>query len=274
MTNMNQPVRVQEDGFLIETTRDSNLTGVGLRGHINVYAQSATQQFPLGTKIIRGDQVFRYCKAGEALTIATPLQSAAAAHAEQDDDIVCGAAAAAGAYTVEVTSTANLDTSPNDTANNFAEGYLFVNDEAGEGQCYKIKSNEALSGTDNATFTLYDPIITALTTVSQLGLAKNPYKDVIKSAAVVTGMFIGVPLIAVTSGYYFWAQTGGVAPVVAHAAVAKGTAVIVGTTAAKADPIAANSVDADGATEVVIGYPITPGAADTETFLVFLTGDR
>jgi hypothetical protein len=185
-----------------------------------------------------------------------------------DDDIVVGAVSAIGATTVTLTSTANLAAAPLSTADGIAEGYLYANDEAGEGQCYKIKSHAALSGTANSVFTLYDPLTVAFTTSTQVGLAQNPYANVIATAAVLTGMCVGVAPIAVTASYYFWAQTGGPCAVIPQAAIALGTWVVVGTTAAKADPAAAVT------TEVIIGYPLTPGVADTESFLCFLTLDR
>jgi hypothetical protein len=238
----------------------------------NPYAESAMQLFPLGTRLIRGSQEWQYCKAAAVAlaTLGTPIQSAAAIHAEADDDIVVGAASAIGDYTVTLTSTANLAAAPLTTKDGFKDGYLIVNDEAGEGQMYKIKSHEAASGTSNFVVTLYDPLTVALTVASQVGLHQNECANVIASAAVVTGVFIGINLIAITASYYFWAQCHGPAPVNAHAAVAKGTGVIIGTTAAKGDPEAANSVDADGATEMLIGYPMTPGVADTEKFMVYL----
>jgi hypothetical protein len=65
----------------------------------------------------------------------------------------------------------------------------------------------------------------------------------------------------------FWAQTRGPCAVVPQAAIALGTEVVVGTTAAKANPAAAAT------TELKIGDPMTPGVADTEAFLCFLTID-
>jgi len=246
-----------EDSILMEATTP------------NPYAESATQLFPLGTKMIQGERVWRYCKnAATALNIAAPLQSAATVHAEMDDDIVVGATAAIGDYIVSLTSTTNLAAAPLSTTDGIAEGYLIVNDAAGEGQMYKIKSHALFSGTAKSLFTLYDPLTIALTTSSQVGLIQNPYANVVASKAVMTGMFVGVPLIAVTLSYYFWSQTGGPAPVLANAAVALGTSVVVGTTAATADPGAAAT------TEVIIGYPLTPGITPTEYFMVFLTGDR
>lgn len=263
-----KPLSVNEDGILLIPSFDTEATTVG-GGVVDVWAESATQKYELGAKAVRGCEVWRYCKAGgTGLNIAAPVQQAKAAHAEQDDDIVCGAAAAIGATAVEVTSTANLDTAPNDSANDFAGGFLIVNDEAGEGQCLRIKSNEALSGTADSTFNLYDALTVALTTSSQLGLVRNPYYKVIATEAVVSGMVIGVPQIAVTANYWFWCKTGGPAAVVVQAGISLGDEVVVGTTAAKANARTASD------TEITIGQAMTPGVADTESCIVFLTLDR
>jgi len=237
----------------------------------NSYAENATQQFPLGTKLIQGERVWRYCKNSSAAltTLGTPLQSAARIHAEADDDIVLGVTASIGDYDISLTSTTNLATSPLSTANGFAEGYLYVNDSTGQGQTYKIKSHEAASGTNQFIVTLYDPLTVAVTAAaSEFGIVQNSYANVIATAAVLTSMCVGVNPIAVTASYYFWSQTGGPAAIACNAAVALGTSVVVGTTAAKADPGAAAT------TEVLIGYPLTPGVTTDDHFLVFLTLDR
>lgn len=264
----NRTIRMSSEGFVLTPTCSQWDHAAG-DTHPNPWATSSVQLFPLGSKLQRGEEIWRYCKAGATgLGIAAPVQQAKAVHAEQDDDIVCGAAAAIGAYTVEVTSTANLDGSPNDEANDFAEGFLIVNDEAGEGQCLRIKSNEALSGTANSTFTLYDPLTVALTTSSQLGLVRNPYYKVIATEAVVSGIVVGVPQLAVTATYWFWCKTGGPAAVDMNAACALGTYCVVGTTAAQADPAAAVT------TELILGNMMTPGVTDGEKAIVFLTLDR
>jgi hypothetical protein len=235
----------------------------------NPYAESATQQFPLGTKLIQAERVWRYCKAGATgLNIGAPISSAPAVHADQQEDIASGVAAAIGAYVVSLTSTANLDGAPNDVKDTFKEGYLHVNDAAGQGQCYKIKTNEAFSGTAESLFTLYDPLTIATTTSSQFGLVMNPYKNVVVCPTAATmGWPCGVPGIAVTALYYFWSQTGGPASVVPQEAIALGNYAVVGTTAGKVNIISAVT------TEFIIGWPLTPGIADTEEMMIFLTLD-
>lgn len=257
---------MNRDGCVLALPNVAEMSELYQSYPLDVHGESATPLFPLGTMMRRGEQVFVYCKnGGGALAAGVPLQGAIAVHAEQDDDIVVGAAAAIGATEVEITSTANLDGSPNDEADNFAEGYLVVNDLAGEGHLYKIKSNEALAGTADSTFTLYDPIKVALTTASQVGLIRNPFAGVIATAAVATRHFVGTAPAAITVAYYFWAHHKGPAPAVAANAIALGTYVVVGTTAASVDPGAAAT------TELIIGYPITPGITAGETCIVYLT---
>ena len=249
-------------------TEVAGLYTVPKAGRIDPLTISATQQYPLGSLLIQGYRKWRYCRAGTSgLNIAAPVQQATFVNAEQDDDIVVAAAAAVGAKSVWLTSTANLDGSPNETANNFAGGFLVVNDETGKGQCKMIKSNGAFGVTLDSEFELYDALTIALDTSSQVGVIKCPYNHVIATAAPVSGMLVGIPQLAVTASYYFWCQTFGPAACVAHAAIAVGTRVVVGTTAALADP------EASAVAELTLGDPMTPGIANTETFIVFLRLD-
>ena len=232
---------------------------------IDIWEESATQQFPLGSKLYRGEQQWHYCYNGAVTGVAgAPVQSAAAVHADQDDDIVTGAAAAAGDYTIELTSTADLDTGVLATAGGLTGGYIIINDEAGEGHLYKVADHEIFSTTDNSTITLYDPLKVALTVASQVGVIPSPFYGVIATTAVCTRMVLGCYPFAVTASYYFWLPTGGPAACVAHAGIAVGDLVVAGTTAAKADPAAALT------TESLIGWAMTPAIADTESFIVYI----
>jgi len=236
----------------------------------NPYAESAYQQFPLGTKLVNGERVWRYTKnAAVALNIGAPIQQAKPVHAEQDDDIAVGAIFAIGATVISVTSTANLAAAPWSTKDGGAEGYIYFNVAAGLGQCYKIKGHDAFSGTSEIPITLYDPLTIALTASSKAGLVQNPYANVLATEAVVSGVCVGVPGIDVTASYYFWSQTGGPAAVACNTTIALGTYAVVGTTAAKADPSAAVT------TELPIGIMITPGVTGgADHALIFLTLDR
>ena len=263
------PIRMDENGFVLIPALDTEVENINhSHNNIDVLAQTSTQEYPLGSLLIRGYEKWRYCKAGSTgLNISAPVQMPKAVHAEQDDDIVVAAAAAIGAKAVWLTSTANLDGAPNNVANSFAGGFLIVNDVTGQGQCLMIKSNAAFSTTEDSEFELYDALTIALTTSSQVGLIKNPYNGVIATEAPVSGLCVGVPQLAVTASYYFWCKTGGPAAVVAQAAAALGSHVVIGEVAAKVNTM---GNDNDG---LILGVPMTPGVADTEQFIVFLTLD-
>ena len=252
-TNYNFPIE-SNNGYILHFPRNNDGIYSLSSALADPFAQSSSQKFPLGTMLIDADRKWMYCKAGATCGISIPVQSAAAAHAQQDDDIVTGQIAAIGATSVELVETDDLDTSPNDEANDFKEGYLIVNDEAGEGQLRKIISNDAFGpDEEDCTFNLYDELLVALSTGSECGLIRSPYYRVLPTKAVLTGKVIGVPLLDITDDYYFWCQCAGPAPIDMNAAVALGTKVVLGTTAASADPASCDT------TEITIGEMMTPG---------------
>jgi len=248
-----------------------------LQGYpVDHLAESATQLFPLGTKLIQGERVWRYCKnSAAALTIVgSPIQSAASVHSDIDEDLVVaassGEAYAIGSYDITLTNTTNTDAAPWTTANGGKDGYVYVNGGTGIGQCRKIKSHEAATDSAVMKITCYEPWNVAPVAAStECGLVQNPYANVVVSGADVTNQTpIGVNPIAVTASYYFWAQSGGPAAVVCHAAIAYGTYAVTGTTAGQIDPAAAVT------TEYVVGYMMTAGIKASDHAMVFLLLDR
>ena len=260
---------MNRDGYVIMLPNVQNMAELLQTNPPDPYAESASQLFPLGTKLIQGERVWRYALAGASgLNIGEVQQQAAGIHAEADDDIAIGAASAIGVNTASITSTANLATAPLSSVDGFAEGYVYFNIAAGLGQCYKIKSHPAASGTDECLLTLYDALTIALTTSSKAGIAQNPFANVIVAAAVVSGRPVGVPGIAVTAAYYFWCQSGGPAAVAVNTTIALGTEAVAGTTAGKVDPAAAFTG------EIKIGDMMTVGqTGGADHAMVYLTLD-
>ena len=118
-----------------------------------------------------------------------------------------GVFTAAGAGSTEISVT---DATLSSVAlNHYAGGYL---GNITNGEQYRIKSNTAASS-NLVTFTLYDGIATAVAATDDYMLYGGPYNGVI-TATVAGGAYdrvVGVNPIAVTSGYYFWLQTRGIA---------------------------------------------------------------
>ena len=179
--------------------------------------ETSSQKQKLGTRAVLPDgRVFYYAQnSSAAITTAGQIVDGIAAVAAHDGDLAT-AALAAGSLTV--TTTTSLTT----TKDQYADGYLFVNDNAGQGEVYRVKSNTAVTATAGCEITIdeSDGIRTAFTTSTEFGLMYSPYKGVkiIDGDGTMTTGPIGVTPIPVTASYYFWAQTSGPAAVLSGAA--------------------------------------------------------
>jgi hypothetical protein len=176
-------------------------------GDEKVTSTTADLGLTIGTRMILPDgRVFRYAFSNGAAGAGTGVQSSAAL-ANHDSDLVVTAAAAVGAKSASVTLGATAA-----AEDLYANGYLLVNDEAGEGHVYKIRQHDAIGSGGTGTINLMDgdTIVVALTTSSQVGLVANPYMHVIPSpGGAQTGRTVGFTTAAVADNSYFWAQTWG-----------------------------------------------------------------
>ena len=165
---------------------------------------------PLGSVLYYGDRVFRYGKVGGvALTAGKLVQTIVGTKADHQD-LAPTANVAAGEYAISV-ETAGTDL----TLNQYAGGYLFVNDAAGEGQCLKIASNPAHdhSSDPSVVITCHDALATAITTSSKVSLMSDPWSGLVVAPAAETGAVMGVPVVDMALSAYGWFQTYGPAAV-------------------------------------------------------------
>lgn len=171
----------------------------------SLFAQSSTQQEMMGTPRIcsRTGRKYRYAYAGEALAVGKMSYMAEATSNHVNKSVA--SAAAIGDYEVTVTVGATAV-----TANSYRNGFLHVNDGTGQGHQYLISSNTYCAASGNTVVTLAEPIRVALvaSATSEVSLIANPWSSVTQSTTEESGS-AGIPPIAVTSGYYFWCQTGG-----------------------------------------------------------------
>jgi len=185
-----------------------------------IYEESATQKAELGRRICVGDRVYRYAYAGGVALLPGKLVYPAALTPEIDKNPL--AAVAAGKYEVTIVTAA--------AQTNMAEGYLCVNNDGGEGMLYRIKTAVANATTSTSTdLVLYDPIVTALATTTEVILMSSMYYDLDLSAAI-TDTVAGIAPIPVTANYYFWCQTWGPCLALGTAATAAGSIVVPHTT--------------------------------------------
>ena len=205
---------------------------------------AAARGIPLGQRAVINDRVFRWTRNGATALSTARLCQESVIVSGHGGDVVVQAAAAVGARTVTITNNTTAM-----TANMYAGGYMWGNDEAGEGPGYRIKSHPAIAATANGVITLEDDdtIRVALTTVSQVGFRRNLYDSVVVNPTTPTGVPVGVTCLAITADYYFWLQTWGPAAVLGNGTLIVGYMVSPGaTTAGSVDVYPLNSVDGSG----------------------------
>jgi hypothetical protein len=182
----------------------SELTGLPQAYPQGLLEESTIQQANLGAIAFDSQgRKYRYCKAGATALVPGKLQQSPAEVANHTNEAVA-AAAAVGATQVTITLGATAA-----TANQYAEGLLVINDAAGEGETYRIKSHPAADASAALVVTLDDSIRTALTTSSEATLVANKYNGVIVHPTTSSGVPVGVAILDITAGSYGWVQDGG-----------------------------------------------------------------
>jgi hypothetical protein len=191
--------------------------GFGSIGGISqgIYEESSAQNGPLGASLEFDDgRKYRYTKSAAGITIGNACSSDYSDGLLAELDSTTTVSATAGNDYFSLTGSGSQFST---TANFYAGGYIVFTDGTGAGQCYRIKSHTTASS-DKITFYLYDALVTAPVAATGVMIVGNPFGAVLtadgtSSGAATDSWVVGVNPIAITSGYYFWAQTRGVAAV-------------------------------------------------------------
>lgn len=218
------PVIREEDGqILTYGPPDNLLSGLGPRGVLGINdildADDTIQKFPLGTEVKIGDRLFRYAKAGGvALAVGKLMQMVVpiAGHIDEAVDVPV-----AGGLVVSFTPT-----STNITADQYANGYLYVNDDTGEGYAYRVKSHPAITAAAAGNITLWEDIRLAFGAAATCTLVTSKYDAVIVHPSPPTAMVVGVPTRAITASRWFWMQIKGPVPILTDGTVVIGEYVV------------------------------------------------
>ena len=178
-------------------------------GTVDPYTSGASQLFPLGSRLLYGNTVYRYGRLGSGAVTAGKCVTHAASIAHHFD-LTPTANVAAGETAISL-ETAGTDL----TLNQYAGGYLYVNDAAGEGQMLRIKSNPVHdhSADPSVIITCYDDLATAITTSSRVTLIADPNSALIGQAATTTGATMGVTVVDIAATHYGWFAVSGPATV-------------------------------------------------------------
>lgn len=163
-----------------------------------------------------GTRMFALSKAGGALSAGQITEPVAvtANYATRTLSVVVAQ------YATQVTITLGTTAS----ADAFIGFWLVVTDGTGKGQgAYYVTGNTAAtSGNSNVTVvTVQGAVNVALDATSVVGLYPNQEITTIQHTAVVAIPCAGAPVIAVTSGNYFWNQVQGMASILSDGAISK-----------------------------------------------------
>ncbi len=216
-------------------------------GTVDPFTSGLTQLFPLGSRLLYGNTVYAYGRlAAVAVTAGKCVTHAAKITHHFDLTPTAGVAAGETAISVE---TAGTDI----TLNQYANGYLYVNDAAGEGQMLRIKSNPAHdhSADPSIVITCYDDLATAITTSSRITLIPDPRSAQIVQAATTTGATLGVTVVDMAASAYGWFSVSGPATILTSGTLVVGNHAVPLGAAGAVGPAAGDVIQVIGVVMIV-----------------------
>lgn len=212
----------------------------------------------IGTLYIDSEgNAWRYCKAGASDLGKGKMGLAPTATANHINKAPV-ADVAVGSKTLKITVGATLV-----SENQYAGGFLAVNDGTSEGKQYRIQGNTACASAGTTTVTLAEPIVVALTNAgSEVSLIPSPFNGVVESATE-ENLPVGVAMADVTAAYYYWAQSRGIhSAVLTDGTPAVGSLLTLGTVAGSVAVISATI--ATTITQPILGVAFATAGVSTE----------
>lgn len=247
----------------------SRITQKGATGPLSLTANGAFQTSTdaslatvVGTRwdLSDGREVMLVKAGGTALVAGTLLQDAAIVANHQNIAVTAYQAYSAnGNVPAKVTVTLGATAA---TANQYAGGFVVVNDATGEGQTLRIASHPAADASASLVITLEDAAATDLDATSEVCLIPPHGKDVIINPTTVTGAQVGVALYPVAASSYGFVTTKGLTSCLAQGAIGVGLGISPSGSVAGAVAVAA-------ATTSRLGFASQAGV-DTEYRAVYV----
>lgn len=182
----------------------------------DIYSVSTTANYLLGTQLVYGDgRRFRYSKAGGAITSAHMTQQAVV-ETKLTEITQTGHAQVAGATDINILITTGATLVDDELAG----GWFFVNQgtAAALGDIYKIVASKIRATDTILDLKLETGIRTAIAATDETSVIPNRQSNVVVYPTAATGAAAGVALVTVSDDEFFWAQTGGCAPLIVDTA--------------------------------------------------------
>jgi hypothetical protein len=200
-----------------------------------LFEQSATAKHRLGVvRELDDGRKFAYAKAGETLYPGKITQGPTPVANHNTQAIY--ATAAVGDKRIYVTLGASAA-----AADLYKDGWIIINDATYGSEIYKVRGHAAIGSAESGYINLYDSVRVAITTSSTYTLVKSIQDGVIAGKSTNTAAPAGVPLIDVTSAYYFWNQVTGTCSILTNGTLVIGNTCIIVDTGA----VGPNAADVD-----------------------------
>ena len=220
-TKINHDLRVVNGRTIYIPGYAQNQKGYGNLALPDLSVADTVQGYPLGTKYVDGERVFKYAKFagtvnpdfGAMNTQYQPIgfssiQAVTVQYATEFYFTMGGSAGHASDGALAI--------------NELAGGYAVIFDATGKAINRQIVSNAAQTGGGTTLVVVSDPIPVALTTSDSVELIASPYRNVTASTSNSYGV-VGLPELIYTSGEFGWLQTWGPRWVAPQAAVGSGS---------------------------------------------------
>ena len=210
----------------------------GRYGQEKVAQSTAINSFPYGQIMVLPDgREFVHARA-QTSTALLPGQVQVAGSSIPDHG--CGTADQLLANSAAIGATSIVVTAGGTTAiaaDYYVDGSMGVRDDTGEGLLYRVKANNSTATGSTCTVTLEptDGLKVALGGTTTVSLRRSPYRDVLVRAtgSAMVGPVVGVPVVAVSAGFYTWLQRRGL-----------GQGLVAATTVVIGQPVYASSATA------------------------------
>lgn len=211
ITRLGASIFMNKDGVLVfpQDWAVNDRIGTSMPDAQDLYAESSTQLYPIGTQLRKGGKLYRYSKAVEALTAAGFLKmNSVQCPGLGGNSATSGFEGAAGAN-VAANGTSFTITDTDAAKNLYENAHLVTYGTPFEN--YPIIGNDISNGTTTTLYVGAPGVKTAFTTSVGITVYLNPYARVGASTSYSPNYYsaLGYVQFAVTINYFFWLQTAG-----------------------------------------------------------------
>ncbi|KKN14458.1 hypothetical protein LCGC14_0995800 [marine sediment metagenome] len=208
-------------------------------------------------------RIWKFSKA-DSTEIARGVMTVSADQDSERDNLSFAVAPAVGDKSVKITVGTGSD-----SANDYRDGWMVVQDGAGEGRAYPIEGHGAITASVSNTYDLKEPIDTAgALAETGVDLLKNRYADiVIGPGSDNLDVPTGVPSVVIPASNYGYVQVWGPCSVWQDETSGVGAMLSTGDETA-------GTVDTLAAGDPLIGHQGPQGGVETEYQLAYLMIDR